>query len=175
MFVLFGALAACRQDAPSEEPVETQVALVEPETVQGFTGTFKNFTFNGSIPDEIGYVSKVHQEQDRVTGALKLTIGKEYSLQIKEYHVNIKELRQELVENSVFEHVFFDEGDDSFFYEVVMPDGHSAGHHYVKLFDLGARRLLVRTDEHIEYGYFTAHLAAKTINAMQFKAQSNAK
>lgn len=169
------ALAACRQDAPPEAPAEAQAVLHEPEAIHSFNGDFKNLVFQGRIPDEISYVSKVQQQRDQVTGAVRLTIGKEYALLIKEYHVSIEELRSDLSAESLFEHVFFDEGDDSFFYEVVMPDGHSAGHHYVKLIDFGTHRLLVRTDEHVDYGYFTAHLAAKTINSMQFSQKTDAK
>lgn len=174
-FFLMCVIAACRQDDSSEAFIPKRATLHEPEAVQSFNGTYKNLTFHGHVPDEISYVSNVLQQRDPVTGALRLTIGKEFTLEIKEYHVSLEELRSDLSAGSVFEHVFFDEGDDSFFYEVVMPDGHTAGHHYVKLIDFGSHRLLVRTDEHIEYGYFTAHLAAKTVNALQFSPASDVK
>lgn len=173
--LLIGCFAACRQEATPEVLTESQPSFQEPAAIHVFNGAFKNFDFHGRIPDEISYVSDVQHRLDNATGAAQITIGKEYTLQIKEYHVDLADLRKELAENSVFEHVFFDEGDDSFFYEIVMPDGHSAGHHFVKLIDLEDHRLLIRTAENIDYGYFTAHLAAKTINSMRFKQKAAAK
>lgn len=161
-FLLF---TACRQDGQQVNGDE-QLSFSESPSVTDFNLSIKHFSLSGTLPAELNYVEDVKISGDPMKGFIAAGVGKEFTFTINEGRVGIDEVKQDLKSLDLFDLVFFDEGDDSFFYEVVLPDGQSAGHHYVRVISEGDRKLIIRTHESIEYSYFTAHLAAKTINSL---------
>ncbi len=156
---------ACRQDG-QQDNVDEQLSLSESPSVTDFNLEIKHFLLSGTLPSELNFIDQVNISGDPMKGFIEAGVGKEFIFTVNEGRIGLDEVKQDLRSLDLFDLVFFDEGDDSFFYEVVLPDGQSAGHHYVKVISEGDRRLIIRTHESVEYSYFTAHLAARTINSL---------
>jgi len=166
------ALGACRHDEPSEPMTERSPGIVTPNEAPGRGISELHFEvgdtrFAGSVPPELNYVSSYNAELRKGTGEVCVSVGKEFSFTVVRESVSIKELREDVGASDLFEIVFFGEGDDAFFYEAVLPDGRSAGHHYIRCIEVGGNRYVARTDERRQHGYFVTQLAAHTINSLQ--------
>lgn len=124
--------------------------------------------FSGILPEELNYVSDVRIDNGAHSAVKVVHVGSSFTIHVTRELVSLDDLKSDLLGNGLFEVVFFDEGDDSFFYELVLPDGRSAGHHYVRLMtdELGSN-YVVRTGDEQEYGYFVAQLASRTLNSLK--------
>lgn len=168
--VLFLVLAACQQDGATADaevmavvnaPSHEQLAVTEIR----FSADRQNFM--GNVPDELNYVTVVESSVNPHTGDVSVSVGKEFVFTVARDDAAVSELREDVASSDLFEIVFFGEGDETFFYEAVLPDGRSAGHHFVRSFEFNGSRYVIRTDEQRQYGYFATQLAARTINSLR--------
>jgi hypothetical protein len=176
LFLIAGAFSAfcsaCRQDGHREPiPVVHELMVADEQEVarvrEPLVFAIDEMTLSGDLPNELNYVTKCSATPLHTTGAVVVEVGKEFSFTVQRQSTDIATLRKDVAEGTdLFEVVFFDEGDDSFFYEAVLPDGRSAGHHYVRLLELEGRTFVVRTNEQRHFGYFSTQLAARTINTL---------
>ncbi|MGF1563788.1 MAG: hypothetical protein ACFCUH_00330 [Flavobacteriales bacterium] len=126
--------------------------------------------FSGSLPDELNYVSGVEVENGYHGAAKVVHVGDSFTMHVTKEVVSLDELKADLAGNGLFDVVFFDEGDASFFYELVLPDGRSAGHHYLRLMtDERGATYVMRTSDERQHGYFVTQLASRTINSLKIE------
>lgn len=126
--------------------------------------------FSGRLPDELNYVLNVEVENGPHGSAKVVHVGDSFTLHITKELVSLDDLKADLAGNGLFDVVFFDEGDESFFYELVMPDGRSAGHHYLRLAtDERGSTYVMRTSDERQHGYFVTQLASRTLNSMKIE------
>lgn len=124
--------------------------------------------FAGELPTELNYVSDIAIENGPHGAAKVVRVGDSFTVHITKEMVSLDELKTDLAENGLFDVVFFDEGDASFFYELVLPDGRSAGHHYVRLMtDERGSNYVMRTGDERQHGYFVTQLASRTLNSLK--------
>ena len=152
---------ACRQDA---EPSE---ALLPEAPEQSFIIRSGGLVLNCDIPDEVNNPARVEVVKNSRTGDYTVHFGHDFSFLLRQEKKSLNFIREDLAQNDLFEYIFFDAGDEAFFYEAVLPDGSSAGHHYIRSFEIGGVHFVAETPDNESYGYFVAHLAAKAINSLR--------
>ena len=156
--------------ASSDAIAETQAAEAVVAGDLAIAFDIEGVGFTGSLPDELNYVSEVEVENGYHGAAKVVTVGDSFTLHITKELVSLDELKADVAGNGLFEVVFFDEGDASFFYELVLPDGRSAGHHYLRLMtDERGATYVMRTSDERQHGYFVTQLASRTINSLKIE------
>lgn len=158
MIVFF--LSACRQDEGGTE------AMLTPQEEHGFNIRSGGVVLHCLIPKDVNNPARVNVVQNSRTGHYDVHFGQDFSFQLRQEKKSLEFIREDLAQNDLFDYIFFDAGDEAFFYEAILPDGSSAGHHYIRTFSVNDVHFVAETPENEMYGYFVAQMAAKAINSL---------
>jgi hypothetical protein len=164
--------ASCSPDTPTELTDDADAMAevsAEADAVElSFIFELEGVGFSGHLPNELNYISDIEVDNGAHGAAKVVRVGDSFTLHITKELVSLEELKSDLAESGLFDVVFFDEGDESFFYELVLPDGRSAGHHFVRIItDERGSTYVMRTSEERQHGYFVTQLASRTLNSMK--------
>ncbi len=157
-FVLL--FSACRQDAPAPE-ITPQVA-----ESSSFVVSTPSYNLAGAFPETGAAHPTVQVEIIQPQGIVQVTVGHDFVFYVKQEQQSVETVRNDLRAQDVFDLIFFDTQPDAVFYETILPDGNTAGHHYIRCFESGNQSFVAYTDDAAMYNYYTALQAGKLINSL---------
>lgn len=157
-FVFF--FSACRQDAPV---VEIAPLAIESSS---FVVSTPNYNLAGEFPEAGDTHPTVQVEIIQPHGMVQVTVGHDFVFYVKQEQQSVETVRDDLRTQDLFDLIFFDTQPDAVFYETILPDGNTAGHHYIRCFESGNQSFVAYTDDAAIYNYYTALQAGKLINSL---------
>jgi hypothetical protein len=160
LFFFLFLFSACRQDAPAVEAPADQ-----PQS-SSFVVSTPNYNLVGSFPEQGVAHPTVQVEIIQPQGIVQVSVGKDFVFYVKQEAQSVETIREDLRAQDLFDLIFFDTQPDAVFYETILPDGNSAGHHYIRCFQSGNQSFVAYTDDTAIYNYYTALQAGKLINSL---------
>lgn len=131
-----------------------------------FVVSTPNYNLEGKFPDGGADNPTVQVEIEERTGKVKVKVGLDFTIYIKQEQQTVETVREDLRAQDLFDLIFFETQPDAVFYETILPDGNTAGHHYIRCFESAGRWFVAYTDDAAMYNYFTALQAGKLINSL---------
>ncbi len=152
--------SACRQDAPAV------VESADQPQASSFVVSTPNYNLAGVFPEQGATHPTVQVEIIQPQGIVQVSVGKDFVFYVKQEAQSVETVREDLRAQDLFDLIFFDTQPDAVFYETILPDGNSAGHHYIRCFQSGNQSFVAYTDDTAIYNYYTALQAGKLINSL---------
>jgi len=160
LYFLVFLFSACRQDAPAV------VERADQPQSSSFVVSTPNYNLVGSFPEQGAAHPTVQVEIIQPQGLVQVSVGKDFVFYVKQEAQSVDAVREDLRAQDLFDLIFFDTQPDAVFYETILPDGNSAGHHYIRCFQSGNQSFVAYTDDTAIYNYYTALQAGKLINSL---------
>ncbi|MFT4777737.1 MAG: hypothetical protein ACJAU0_000051 [Flavobacteriales bacterium] len=118
------------------------------------------------LPADLASKGEAVIDFNRSTGELTISVGSEYIFHVTEDPTPLGKLRDELRYDDLFNYTFYEEGNDGFLYESILPTGESYSFHVMRSFEVDGRKFIAVTDDNSVYTKYEARLVSETINSL---------
>lgn len=141
---------------------------IVPQAIESssFVVSTPNYNLSGEFPEAGDTHPTVQVEIIQPQGLVQVTIGHDFVFYVKQEQQSVVTVRSDLRTQDLFDLIFFDTQPDAVFYETILPDGNTAGHHYIRCFESLNQSFVAYTDDAAIYNYYTTLQAGKLINSL---------
>lgn len=163
VFVFLLTLFACNAE---KIEVEENIEVAEPSERVAVELTQYGYPIQCLLPADLASKGDATIAFNRSTGELTITVANEYMFHVTEDPTPLAQLRDELRNDDVFSYTFYEEGDDGFLYESMLPTGETYSFHVMRSFEVDGRKFIAVTDDNSVYSKYEARLVSETINSL---------